>query len=90
MPGVRAAMDALRRQWGRADDASDVELGCTVALGRGPGASAACGVAAVRAVADLYDRELDTESLYDAVQVAEQLTHGLGTTAFHTHHHHNN
>jgi len=54
----------------------DVLINCTIPQGRGLGSSAACARAAVLAFADLYDRRLDTRTVFDLVQASEKVAHG--------------
>lgn len=76
LSGPRVAVEEALRRWGLADARVDVLVDCEIPLARGLGSSAACAGAAVRAVADLYDRHLDSTTLYDLVQCGEQVEHG--------------
>ncbi|MEV0171122.1 mevalonate kinase [Streptomyces sp. NPDC050803] len=54
----------------------DVLVDCGIPAGRGLGSSAACARAVVLALADLYGVTLDPGSIFDLVQVAENVAHG--------------
>ncbi|MDX3064372.1 MULTISPECIES: mevalonate kinase [Streptomyces] len=54
----------------------EVLLQCEIPAGRGLGSSAACARAAVLALADLFNRDLDPSEVYELVQVAENIAHG--------------
>ncbi|WP_254878688.1 mevalonate kinase [Streptomyces sp. NA04227] len=54
----------------------DVVVDCEIPLGRGLGSSAACARAIVLGLADLYDRELDEDTVFELVQIAENVAHG--------------
>lgn len=74
--GPQVAAGKAVQRWGRAGDVVDVVTCSTVPAARGLGSSAACAAAAVLAVADLYDRTIDAEGLYELVQCGEQVAHG--------------
>ncbi|WP_336083684.1 mevalonate kinase [Nocardia sp. SSK8] len=74
--GPRVAVEEALRRWGRGAETVEVVVYCDIPLARGLGSSAACAGAAVRAVADLYGRDLDPGELYDLVQCGEQVAHG--------------
>ncbi|WP_431971956.1 mevalonate kinase [Nocardia sp. bgisy134] len=74
--GAHVAVEEALRRWGLAGAAVEVALDCEIPPARGLGSSAACAAAAVRAVADLYDRTIDSEALYELVQCGEQFAHG--------------
>ncbi|WP_278264482.1 mevalonate kinase [Nocardia sp. AG03] len=74
--GPRVAVEEALRRWGIGAETVEVVVYCDIPLARGLGSSAACAGAAVRAVADLYGRELDQDALYDLVQCGEQVAHG--------------
>ncbi|MFF3646994.1 mevalonate kinase [Streptomyces sp. NPDC002564] len=54
----------------------DVVLDCAIPPGRGLGSSAACARAVVLALADLFDREIGEQAVFDLVQSAENVAHG--------------
>ncbi|MEV0742870.1 mevalonate kinase [Streptomyces sp. NPDC050549] len=54
----------------------EVLLQCEIPAGRGLGSSAACARAAVLALADLLNRDLDPREVYELIQVAENVAHG--------------
>ncbi|MFI1934305.1 mevalonate kinase [Streptomyces sp. NPDC020330] len=54
----------------------DVIIDCVIPAGRGLGSSAACARAVVLALADLFGVELDAGTVFDLVQVAENVAHG--------------
>ncbi|MEV6752854.1 mevalonate kinase [Streptomyces sp. NPDC051214] len=54
----------------------DVLIDCTIPQGRGLGSSAACARAAVLAFAELFDRRLDAQAVFDLVQASEKVAHG--------------
>ncbi|GGK47253.1 mevalonate kinase [Nocardia camponoti] len=74
--GPHVAVDAALSRWGVAAGPVEVTVECEIPLARGLGSSAACAGAAVRAVADLFDHELDLAALYEFVQCGEQVAHG--------------
>ncbi len=74
--GPRVAVEEALRRWGMSGALVDVVVECDIPLARGLGSSAACAGAAVRAVADLHGRALDTATLYEFVQCGEQVAHG--------------
>ncbi|MEU8899053.1 mevalonate kinase [Nocardia sp. NPDC048505] len=74
--GPQVAVETALRQWGLGGEVVEVVLECDIPRASGLGSSAACGGAAVRAVADLYGRSLDPGTLYDLVQCGEQVAHG--------------
>ena len=49
---------------------------CAIPPGRGLGSSAACARAVVLGLADLFDRDLDAETVFHLVQAAETTAHG--------------
>ncbi|MET9490999.1 mevalonate kinase [Nocardia sp. NPDC006630] len=77
MSGPRVAVDEALRRWGLAEEVVEIVLDCgDIPPARGLGSSAACAGAAVRAVAELYGRSIDAETLYELVQCGEQVAHG--------------
>ncbi|MFD3707539.1 mevalonate kinase [Nocardia sp. NPDC058658] len=74
--GPRVAVEEALRQWGLGAHPVRITVDCDIPFARGLGSSAAITSAAVRAVADLYGRRLDTAALYDFVQCGEQIAHG--------------
>lgn len=60
------------------DDPAPLSLlvDCMIPPGRGLGSSAACARAVVLALADLFDRELDADTVFHLVQTAETTAHG--------------
>ncbi|MEV0031979.1 mevalonate kinase [Nocardia sp. NPDC050793] len=74
--GAHVAVEEALRRWGLAGEVVEVALDCEIPPARGLGSSAACAAAAVRAVADLYDRTIDSDALYEVVQCGEQFAHG--------------
>ncbi|MFI9503574.1 mevalonate kinase [Nocardia sp. NPDC052566] len=73
--GPRVAVEEALRRW-EIRERVEVVLDCDLPPARGLGSSAACAGAAVRAVADLYDRTVGTAALYELVQCGEQFAHG--------------
>ncbi|MFC6012113.1 mevalonate kinase [Nocardia lasii] len=76
LSGPRVAVEEALRRWGLTDRIVDVVVECDIPLARGLGSSAACAGAAVRATADLFGRTVDPVTLYELVQVGEQIAHG--------------
>ncbi|QIS08787.1 mevalonate kinase [Nocardia arthritidis] len=77
--GLRGAATAVRAAWGKwgmVGTAMDVVVRCGIPPGRGLGSSAACTTAVLRAMADLYSRPIDPDTLYEWVQRGEHLAHG--------------
>ncbi|WP_405164562.1 mevalonate kinase [Nocardia sp. NBC_01499] len=76
LSGPQVAVEEALRRWGLAGAIVDVVVDCAIPPARGLGSSAACAGAAVRAVADLYGRSIDAETVYELVQCGEQVAHG--------------
>lgn len=75
--GTANLVARFRADTGIADrGALQVVLDSQIPPGRGLGSSAACARATVLALADLYDRTLDAEEIFELVQVAETAAHG--------------
>ncbi|MCT2589165.1 hypothetical protein LHJ74_04305 [Streptomyces sp. N2-109] len=54
----------------------DAVIDCAIPPSRGLGSSAACARAVVRALADLFGREVEESTVFDSVQTAENVAHG--------------
>ncbi|WP_238846551.1 mevalonate kinase [Nocardia terpenica] len=76
LSGPRVAVEHALRDWSLTGEPVEIAIGCDIPAGRGLGASAACAAAAVRAVADLYGREVDAQTVYHLVQFGEQCVYG--------------
>ncbi|WP_191093898.1 mevalonate kinase [Nocardia colli] len=76
---IGTAAHALLRILGYPAHPVDVVVRCAVPPGRGLGASAACALAAVRALADHLDHPLPPETLRRAAQRGEDLAHGTAS-----------
>ncbi|WP_024803532.1 mevalonate kinase [Nocardia sp. BMG51109] len=74
--GAAAAVRAALRRWGSGSADVEVTVRSAIPPARGLGSSAACAVAAVRAVADLHARSLDHATLHELAQCGERLVHG--------------
>ncbi|MBF6255564.1 mevalonate kinase [Nocardia farcinica] len=74
--GPQVAVGAALHRWDLDHETVDIVLHRTIPPARGLGSSAADAAAAVRAVADLYGRSLDADTLYELVQCGEQVAHG--------------
>lgn len=74
-PGPAVAAASLRR-WGGPGESVEVRLRSSIPPARGLGSSAATAAATVRAIADLYGATPDASSLYELVQIGENLSHG--------------
>nr|WP_280344792.1 mevalonate kinase [Nocardia abscessus] len=74
--GPRVAVEEALRRWGLSGEIVEVAVDSEIPQARGLGSSAADAAAAVRAVADLYGRTVDPDSLYEFVQCGEQFAHG--------------
>lgn len=75
--GLQDLVARFRVDTGVADrDALRLAMDSRIPPGRGLGSSAACARAVVLALAQLYDRTLDAEEIFDLVQVAETAAHG--------------
>jgi len=83
-PVVTQATDGLRRLVARFKEltgvdrhaAIDVLVDCLIPPGRGLGSSAACARAVVLALAKLFNRRLDAATVYELVQISEEVAHG--------------
>ncbi|WP_280403099.1 mevalonate kinase [Nocardia brasiliensis] len=76
---VAVAAHAFMRLVGYTERGVDLVLRCAIPPSRGLGASAACAVAAVRALADHLDCVLTPEILHRAVQHGEDMAHGTAS-----------
>ncbi|MGW3582065.1 mevalonate kinase [Streptomyces rubiginosohelvolus] len=75
--GLRSLVAEFERTVGVTDRPHlDVIIDCEIPTGRGLGSSAACARAVVLALADLFGAELDSGTVFDLVQVAENMAHG--------------
>ncbi|MGW6333071.1 mevalonate kinase [Nocardia rhamnosiphila] len=74
-PGPAVVAASLRR-WGRRGESVEVRVRSGIPPARGLGSSAATAAATVRAIADLYGTTPDPSSLYELVQIGENVSHG--------------
>lgn len=75
--GIRELVAEFKRLTGVDRTAAiDVLVDCLIPPGRGLGSSAACARAVVLALANLFNRRLDTATVFDLVQISEKVAHG--------------
>ncbi|WP_328870931.1 mevalonate kinase [Streptomyces sp. NBC_00287] len=75
--GLRRLVAEFKETTGRTGSPHiDVLIDCAIPTGRGLGSSAACAQAVVLALADLVGVSLDSGTVFDLVQIAENVTHG--------------
>lgn len=74
--GLQVLVSNTLGVFGIGDRGIDLVIDCGIPTARGLGSSAACGRAVVRALADLFDREVDEATSFDLVQSVERLAHG--------------
>lgn len=75
MAGIQKLIASLVTHFHGESDGWHMKIDSDISAERGMGSSAACAVAIVRAWFDLYDTNLDRQSLLKWVAVEEQITH---------------
>lgn len=74
--GLHDLVAAFFRTTGITACGIDLSVDCAIPPGRGMGSSAACGRAVVLALASLFGRIVDADTVFDLVQTAERVAHG--------------